>query len=140
MSAGICIISHEPLASAMKTAAMHIFSMTGDSAAEHIEAYDVPSEIDASEGIAEAQKRIQKLLEHHDGVIVFTDILGATPANIAHQLLSDARVCVISGASLPAVVAALNAPEGAPLAQIMTLAEAAARAGLSSLTGRPENA
>lgn len=139
MSVGICIIAHEPLASAVKTCAMHIYSMTGDTAAERIEAYDVPAEIKALEGVCEARTRVARLLDHADGVVVFTDILGATPANIAHQLLDDSRVAVISGTSLPAVVAALNAPADAPVAQVATLAEAAARAGLSTLIGRSDN-
>ena len=141
MTVGICIIAHEPLASALKSCAMHIYSMTGDTAAERIEAYDVPNEVDVEAGLLEAQARIRRLLEEApQGVVVFTDILGATPANIAHQLLNDPRICVISGTSLPAVVAALNAPAGTGAAQVMTLAEAAARAGLSSQSGRADNA
>ena len=120
---------------------MHIYSMTGDTAAERIEAYDVPSTVDTEAGLIEAQQRARRLLEEsHEGVIVFTDILGATPANIAHRLPDDPRICVISGANLPAIIAALNAPADAPVSQVMTLAEAAARAGLSSQSGRSDNA
>ena len=90
MTVGICIIAHAPLASALKTCAMHIYSMTGDTAAERIEAYDVPSTVDTEAGLIEVQQRTRRLLEEsHEGVLVFTDILGATPANIAHRLLDD---------------------------------------------------
>ena len=83
MTVGICIIAHAPLASALKTCAMHIYSMTGDTAAERIEAYDVPSTVDTEAGLIEVQQRTRRLLEEsHEGVLVFTDILGATPANI----------------------------------------------------------
>ena len=141
MTVGICIIAHAPLASALKTCAMHIYSMTGDTAAERIEAYDVPSTVDTEAGFIEAQQRARRLLEEsHEGVLVFTDILGATPANIAHRLLDDPHICVISGVNLPAIIAALNAPADAPVSQVMTLAEAAARAGLSSQSGRSDNA
>ena len=103
MTVGICIIAHAPLASALKTCAMHIYSMTGDTAAERIEAYDVPSTVDTEAGLIEAQQRARRLLEEsHEGVLVFTDILGATPANIAHRLLDDPHICVISGVNLPA--------------------------------------
>ena len=136
MTVGICIIAHAPLASALKTCAMHIYT-----AAERIEAYDVPSTVDTEAGLIEVQQRTRRLLEEsHEGVLVFTDILGATPANIAHRLLDDPRICVISGANLPAIIAALNAPADAPVSQVMTLAEAAARAGLSSQSGRSDNA
>ena len=118
MTVGICIIAHAPLASALKTCAMHIYSMTGDTAAERIEAYDVPSTVDTEAGLIEVQQRTRRLLEE------------------SH----DPRICVISGANLPAIIAALNAPADAPVSQVMTLAEAAARAGLSSQSGRSDNA
>ena len=96
MTVGICIIAHAPLASALKTCAMHIYSMTGDTAAERIEAYDVPSTVDTEAGLIEAQQRARRLLEEsHEGVLVFTDILGATPANIAHRLLDDPHICPV---------------------------------------------
>ena len=103
-------------------------------------AYDVPSTVDTEAGLIEVQQRTRRLLEEsHEGVLVFTDILGATPANIAHRLLDDPRICVISGANLPAIIAALNALPTPPSLK-MTLAEAAARAGLSSQSGRSDNA
>ena len=75
MTVGICIIAHAPLASALKTCAMHIYSMTGDTVAERIEAYDVPSTVDTEAGLIEVQQRTRRLLEEsHEGVLVFTDI------------------------------------------------------------------
>ena len=114
--------------------------MTGDTAAERIEAYDVPSTVDTEAGLIEAQQRARRLLEEsHEGVLVFTDILGATPANIAH-LPKRSPAAPAGGGTPPAIIAALNAPADAPVSQVMTLAEAAARAGLSSQSGRFDNA
>ena len=58
MSAGICIIAHEPLASALKSCARHIFSATGDTFCDSIAVFDVPCDVDAEQGEAEARRLI----------------------------------------------------------------------------------
>lgn len=135
---GICIIAHAPLASALKTCAQHIFSTTQDRCAERILAYDVPSGVKVDEGIEHARRLVRELLARGDGVIVFTDLTGATPANIACALLEEPLVRVISGTNLPAIIAALGAPADAPVSQIAFLAEAAARASLGSISKHPD--
>ncbi len=55
------------------------------------------------------------------GVLVLTDMFGATPGNIAARLLADGRVEGVSGLSLPMLVRALSGREG-------TLAAAVKRA------------
>lgn len=135
MPVGICIIAHEPLASALKLCAQHVWSATGDTSANDIVAYDVPSDADPDAGVAEARRLIDAL-PHEDGVIVFTDLMGSTPSNIAHKLLGDARVRVITGVNLSAVVAALNASKDDPANRVMTIAESGGRAGISSSIGR----
>ena len=124
VTTGLCIIAHAPLASALKTCAQHIYSMTGDISADQIIAYDVPAEVDAAEGLAHAQELLKTLFKHAEGVVVFTDLTGATPGNIARKLLEDPRVRVVSGTNLPAIIAALNAPSDASVVQVATLAEA----------------
>ena len=42
------------------------------------------------------------------GVIVFTDLFGATPARIAGRLAQPMRVEVLAGVNLPMLVKALN--------------------------------
>lgn len=100
MSAGICIIAHEPLASALKSCARHIFSATGDTFCDSIAVFDVPCDVDAEQGEAEARRLISNFPANQD-VLVFTDVLGATPSNIAHRLLDNPQVRVITGVNLP---------------------------------------
>lgn len=135
MSIGICIIAHEPLASALKSCAQHIYSTTGDAACDSIACYDVPADLDVKAGIEHAEALLEGL-GGCSGVIVFTDLLGATPSNIAMSFLDDPRIRVISGVNLPAVVAALSAPPDASANQVMAIAEGAAHAGISSSIGR----
>lgn len=140
MSVGIFIIAHDPLASALKTSVAHIYSATGDLRPEQIECFDVPSNVDVDEAVRTAKLALERMLESHpQGVLIFTDIVGATPSNIASRLLDNDDVRLISGVNLPAVISALNAPENAPAAQVMTIAEGAARAAVFSSSGREQS-
>ena len=48
-------------------------------------------------------------LQQGDGVLVLTDMYGATPCNIACDLKSD-QVAVVSGLNLPMLIRVLNYP------------------------------
>jgi len=52
--------------------------------------------------------RLVKQLDQGEGVLVLTDVYGATPANIASALLIPGRVEGVAGASLPMLVRALT--------------------------------
>ena len=111
MSAGICIIAHEPLASALKSCARHIFSATGDTFCDSIAVFDVPCDVDAEQGEAEARRLISNF-----------------PANQG--------VFVITGVNLPALITALSHHEECA-ARIAVIAEGAARGGISTSCGKP---
>jgi len=49
-----------------------------------------------------------KEVDSGEGVLILTDILGATPANLALKLINPGRVEAISGVSLPMVLRALT--------------------------------
>jgi PTS system mannose-specific IIA component len=53
-------------------------------------------------------KLLLKELDEGDGVLVMTDILGATPSNLALKLLEPGRVEGVAGASLPMLLRALT--------------------------------
>lgn len=131
----ICIIAHEPLASALKSCARHIFSATGDTFCDSIAVFDVPCDVDAEQGEAEARRLISNF-PADQGVLVFTDVLGATPSNIAHRLLDNPQVRVITGVNLPALITALSHHEECA-ARIAVIAEGAARGGISTSCGKP---
>jgi mannose PTS system EIIA component len=55
--------------------------------------------------------RARELLESLDsgaGVLVLTDIFGATPGNVVSRLLQDGRIEGVSGASLPMLLRVLT--------------------------------
>jgi mannose PTS system EIIA component len=51
-------------------------------------------------------------IEGGDGVLVLTDIFGATPGNVVSRLLEDGRVEGVSGVSLPMLLRVLTSRDG----------------------------
>ena len=54
-----------------------------------------------------------RFLDQGKGVLVMTDIYGATPSNIAQRLLEPGRVEGLSGVNLPMLIKALSHRESA---------------------------
>ncbi|MDE2599531.1 MAG: PTS fructose transporter subunit IIA [Rhodocyclaceae bacterium] len=53
-------------------------------------------------------QNLLKLVDSDEGVLVMTDIYGATPANIAMKLLEPGRIEGIAGVNLPMLLRALT--------------------------------
>jgi PTS system ascorbate-specific IIA component len=104
--AGILIIAHAPLASALREFAAHVYGEVPD----RIAALDVMAHEDA-------KKTLEKALDlggqvgGANGLLVLTDIMGATPANVATRLAHDpaflGRVRVLAGVNLPMLMRAI---------------------------------
>jgi len=63
---------------------------------------------DDPEAILQQANELVRQLDEGDGVLVLTDIYGATPGNIALRLLRPGSVEGISGVNLPMLVRALT--------------------------------
>lgn len=63
---------------------------------------------DDPEAILPQGRDLVRFLDQGKGVLVMTDIFGATPANIACRLLEPGRVEGISGINLPMLIKALS--------------------------------
>jgi PTS system ascorbate-specific IIA component len=53
-------------------------------------------------------RQLITLVDSGDGVLILTDILGATPANVAAKLLEPGRVEGVAGANLPMLLRAIT--------------------------------
>lgn len=104
--AGILVIAHQPLASALERSARHVFSRDPRCAGYRLRALDV--EADADPVLLEQQVR-QTLSELDDGhgVLILTDCMGATPANVAARFAQAGKVEVVAGINLPMLLRAL---------------------------------
>ena len=102
----VVIIAHRPLATALDEAARHIYSRDPCAASRQMLALDVAPDADINAAVAQASELVSNA-NRGEGVLVLTDIIGATPGNVAARLASPGRVAVVSGVNLPMVLRAL---------------------------------
>ena len=63
---------------------------------------------DEPDAILPQGRDLVRFLDQGQGVLVLTDIFGATPSNIACRLLEPGRVQGVSGVNLPMLIKALS--------------------------------
>jgi len=102
----ILIIGHAPLAHALRQCALHVFPDCGPSVA----AIDVQPNLSPDETLATARIAMEQLshLPQVKGVLVLTDIFGATPSNVAQRLVDGVRSRLVTGANLPMVLRSVS--------------------------------
>lgn len=100
--AGILIIAHAPLATALRDCAAHVYC----GQPQRLQALDVSPDAEPATVFAEARRLLAEVAESN-GALVLTDIFGATPANIAARLAEPGRVKVLAGVNLPMLVRAI---------------------------------
>jgi len=109
---GILVISHEPLGTALLHCTRHIFVRLP----AQLAALDVIPDEDPEAAFHSAQELLKRINDG-TGVIVLTDLYGATPARIAARLAEPHRIQVIAGVNLPLLVKALTYRRG-PLDEV----------------------
>jgi len=125
MSVGILLLTHETMGAALIATAKHVLGRVP----LRVDALAIPpgSDVDASLRDAAARARA---LDEGDGVLVLTDVYGATPSNVGEKLAGlgiEARR--VSGLNLPMLLRVLNYPEQ-PLAELVQTAASGGRAGV----------
>jgi PTS system ascorbate-specific IIA component len=124
---GILIISHGTLGDALIHAASHVLG-TRPQAVRHLGvAVD-----DDPEGVLPRARELLKELDSGQGVLVLSDIYGATPGNIALRLLERGRVAGVAGVNLPMLVRALTY-RNEPLAAVVDKALSGGREGVVNM-------
>jgi len=104
---GVLIVTHGAIGRSLLESARHILN---DSPPQ-IATLGVSRDDDPDDLILRA-KRLVKQLDAGDGVLVLTDIFGATPGNVIARLLQDGRVEGVSGLSLPMLLRVLTSRTG----------------------------
>jgi PTS system ascorbate-specific IIA component len=124
---GILIVSHGAFGEALIHCASHVLGKRPPRVRQiGITVHDDPDAI-----LPHAQELV-RALDDGSGVLVLTDILGATPANIATRLLVRGKVVGLSGVSLPMLVRALTYREQ-PLDEVAEKAMGGGREGVARL-------
>lgn len=125
MSVGLLIVTHGEVGTALLDSARGML----DGLPLETESISVSNRCDPEDVGGEVGAAIERL-NAGDGVLVLTDIYGATPSNIAMRFQDDARrVVVASGINLPMLVRVLNYP-GMTVEQLLEKALSGGRDGV----------
>ncbi|MBI2959510.1 MAG: PTS sugar transporter subunit IIA [Betaproteobacteria bacterium] len=100
---GILIVSHGRFGEALIRCAAHVLG----SRPPHVATVGVTARDDPEAVLQQAREAVREI-DQGDGVLVLSDICGATPCNIASRLLEAGRVEGLSGVSLPMLIRALT--------------------------------
>jgi len=134
----VVIIAHRPLASALVAAARHVYSRDPGAAARQLAGLDVAPDADVGAASAEAAALLQQL-DRGQGVLVLTDLAGATPGNVAARLARPGRVAVVAGVNMPMLLRSLCYCESA-LDDLVVKAVAGGASGVQQLPSAPDAA
>ena len=102
----ILLIAHAPLANALRQCALHVFPDCEVTVA----AIDVQPNLSPDETLATARIALEQLgqLPQVTGVLVLTDIFGATPSNVAQKLVDGVQSRLITGVNLPMLLRSVS--------------------------------
>ena len=133
---GLLIIAHAPLASSLKAVAGHTFP----DCAALLEALDVSPDMPPDAIEAQAREMLSRV--RNPDALIFTDVFGATPCNVAQRLASSvegAQVKVIAGVNVPMLWRSLCYADES-LEMLAARAVAGATQGVMQVaTSRPQN-
>jgi len=100
---GILIIAHDSLAEGLARAVTHVLG----SRPPQFEVLSVAATDDPI-ALLPAARELVRQLDTGTGVVIFSDIYGASPANLAGKLLKAGRVEGVAGVNLPMLVRAFT--------------------------------
>ena len=104
---GVLVVTHGDIGTSLLASANQILGAPQEQAAT----LSVWRADDIDDLVLRARELIEGL-DAGDGVLVLTDIFGATPGNVASRLLEDGRVEGVSGVSLPMLLRVLTGRNG----------------------------
>lgn len=106
--AGIVIVAHTPIASALQSFAEHVYGKIPD----RVIAIDVPQHEDAKVTLKRVTEAVVAAQGEQGTTLILTDIIGATPANVAAKVAQlpefDTSIQVLTGVNLPMLLRAIS--------------------------------
>jgi PTS system mannose-specific IIA component len=130
---GILIIAHAPLASALKAVAIHAYP----DCSGHVEALDVAPDTQVEGLEVQARTLLGRVLSPE--ALVFTDVFGATPCNVAQRLADCPQVRVIAGVNVPMLWRCLCYADESLDAMAARAVTGATQGVMQVATSRPQN-
>lgn len=127
MNNGIVIIAHAPLASALRQCVAHVFPdrLSG------VVAVDVQPDAPVAQSVAQARQAVGLLGQAP--LLLLTDVLGATPCNVARQLQEGRQAHLLAGVNLPMLLRAVTY-QHEPLGELLVRALQGGTRGVLQVT------
>mgnify|MGYP001083295999 FL=1 len=126
---GIFLITHGSLGESLVQCACHVLNKRP----QQIVQLGVSGQDDPLDALPLARDML-KLVDSGTGVLLLTDIFGATPSNVALKLLQPGRIEGVAGVNLPMLLRALTYREK-DLETLVTKAVAGGRDGVMLMKG-----
>ena len=104
---GVLIVSHGEIGRSLLDSATQILGQ----APAQVATLSVWRQDDHDDLVLRARELVDGI-DAGDGVLVLTDIFGATPGNVVSRLLQDGRIEGVSGVSLPMLLRVLTSRNG----------------------------
>jgi len=124
---GILIVAHDTLSDSLIKAVTHVLGARPP----QLEGLRVAGTDDPL-ALLPTARNLTRSLDSGEGVLIFSDIYGATPCNLACKLLSPGRVEGVAGVNLPMLVRALTYRDE-PLADVLEKALAGGSEGITRM-------
>lgn len=121
------IVAHGNLGESLIQCAAHVLGHTPDA----LESINLSASEDPNEMLALAQARLEAA-NQSEGLLLLTDIYGATPCNTVCRLLEPGRVEAVAGVNLPMLLKALTY-RGLPLEALKSKAVEGGMGGVVSV-------
>jgi len=103
---GVLLVTHGEIGTALLASATQILGVQRQVSTLSVWRQDDPDDL-----VLRARE-LMDTLDAGDGVLVLTDIFGATPGNVVSKILQDGRVEGVSGVSLPMLLRVLTSRNG----------------------------
>ena len=125
---GILLITHYKLGESLLECASHVLGQ----APANIVALPVERDVDPDAALQAARTLLARV-DEGAGVLVLSDMLGGTPANIASRLAVAGQVEVVFGVNLPMLVRAASYAACLPLAEVKAKALSGGGEGVQAI-------
>ncbi len=125
MASGILLVTHAGIAHALMDAARHVLGTLPP----QLDSVEVAADADPEQALREAAEHAARL-DRGAGVLVLSDLYGATPCNIAQRLgQQSAQLRWVAGLNLSMLLRVLNYA-GRPLEELAGIAVSGGHTGI----------
>jgi len=104
--AGILVVAHNTLGESLVDCVRHVLGKVPD----NLKVLSVHADDDPQQKLAEGHALIRQL-DRGKGVLILSDVYGATPSNLARKLCREEHIVGVAGVNLPMLLRVVCHPD-----------------------------